>query len=84
MKDFNLSKEVSILTISLFVLGIGTGPLLLGPLSEFYGRWKIYAASYTFLFGLTWGVAFAPNAGTFFPTASMGTGFHWLIPRLVT
>jgi MFS family permease len=64
MKTFGISKEVSILTISLYVMGLGLGPLLLGPLSEFYGRWKVYAYSYTALFGLTFGVAFSPNAGT--------------------
>jgi len=42
-------------------MGLGTGPLLLGPLSELYGRWKVYVISYAFLFTLTFGVAFAPN-----------------------
>lgn len=65
MKAFHISKEVSILAVSLFVLGLGFGPLLLGPLSEFYGRWKVYAYSYTMLFALTWGVAFSPNAGEY-------------------
>ena len=65
MDDFHISKEVSILTISMFVMGLGLGPLLLGPLSEFFGRWKVYVYSYACLFALTWGVAFAPNTGEF-------------------
>jgi MFS family permease len=63
MAEFHISKEVSILTISFFVIGLGLGPLLLGPLSEFYGRWKVYVYSYMCLFGFTWGMAFAPNVG---------------------
>jgi hypothetical protein len=34
---FHVSHEVTILGISLFVTGLGTGPLLVGPLSEVYG-----------------------------------------------
>lgn len=64
MEEFGISKEVSILSVSLFVMGLGVGPLLLGPLSEFYGRWKVYVYSYAILFALTFGVAFSPNAGT--------------------
>ena len=63
MKDFHISKEVSILSVSTFVMGLGLGPLLLGPLSEFYGRWKVYVYSYTCLFAFTWGLAFSPNVG---------------------
>lgn len=36
--SFGSSSEVTILGLSLFVLGLGLGPLFLGPLSEFYGR----------------------------------------------
>lgn len=32
----------------MFILGLGIGPMLLGPLSEFYGRRPIYLASFTF------------------------------------
>lgn len=32
--EFHVSQEVAILSISLFVLGLGLGPLLVGPLSE--------------------------------------------------
>ncbi|KAG8681967.1 hypothetical protein FRC09_017118, partial [Ceratobasidium sp. 395] len=41
-KEFGVSLPVAILGISLFVEGLGVGPLLLGPLSEFFGRRHIY------------------------------------------
>jgi multidrug resistance protein len=45
--EFGNSREVSILGLSFFVLGIGLGPMLLGPMSEFYGRRLIYIVSWT-------------------------------------
>lgn len=42
MKTFGVSQEVIILTITLFVLGFGFGPLLFAPLSEEFGRKPIY------------------------------------------
>ena len=73
MKDFHVSQEVTILSVSLFVVGTGTGPLLLGPLSEFYGRWKVYFYSYTAFFAFTWGVAFAPDIGQSFSLGTLRT-----------
>ncbi|KAK1083598.1 hypothetical protein LTR33_003162 [Friedmanniomyces endolithicus] len=35
---FNISREVAILGVSLYVLGFATGPLLWAPMSELYGR----------------------------------------------
>jgi MFS family permease len=37
---------VAILTVSLFVMGLGIGPLLVGPVSEFIGRRAVYLWSY--------------------------------------
>lgn len=45
--EFGNSREVSVLGLSLFVLGISFGPMLLGPLSEFYGRRPIYLVSWS-------------------------------------
>ncbi|KAL0577765.1 hypothetical protein V5O48_004223 [Marasmius crinis-equi] len=59
--DFHVAKIVTILTISLFVEGLGFGPLLVGPLSEVYGRNIIYRVSFVLLFAFSWAVAFAPN-----------------------
>ncbi|OUM51996.1 hypothetical protein BVG19_g1143 [[Candida] boidinii] len=42
METFGVSQEVIILTVTLFVLGFGFGPLLFAPLSEEFGRNVIY------------------------------------------
>lgn len=41
-KEFGVSMEVVILSVSLFVVGFGVGPLVFAPLSEEYGRQIIY------------------------------------------
>ena len=45
-KSFHISEEVAILTVSLFVWGVGVGPLFLGPVSEFVGRRIVYLWSF--------------------------------------
>jgi hypothetical protein len=37
MEEFGISRTVAILPVSLFLMGLGTGPLLVGPLSEVHG-----------------------------------------------
>jgi multidrug resistance protein len=44
--DFHNSRIVSTLGLSSFVLGLAMGPMLLSPLSEFYGRKPIYVLSW--------------------------------------
>ncbi|KAH8816073.1 major facilitator superfamily domain-containing protein [Xylogone sp. PMI_703] len=46
-KEFEVSRIVATLGLSLFIMGLGIGPMLLGPLSEFYGRRPIYLCSFT-------------------------------------
>lgn len=36
--DFGISREVALLSISLYILGIAFGPMIFAPLSEIYGR----------------------------------------------
>lgn len=43
----------------------GIGPLLVGPLSEVYGRSPIYITSYTVFFALSWAVAFPPDIAVY-------------------
>jgi MFS family permease len=62
-KEFNVSKQLTVLGLSLFVLGLGLGPLLIGPLSEVYGRNPIYQVSYLLFFVFSWPVVFAPDIG---------------------
>ncbi|KAJ7267696.1 MFS transporter [Mycena haematopus] len=60
-EEFHVSREPTILMISLFVLGLGFGPLITGPFSEVYGRDIIYRVSYVLLVLLSFPVVFAPN-----------------------
>jgi multidrug resistance protein len=39
---FNVSHEVTLLTITVFVVGFGVGPLAFAPVSELYGRRPVY------------------------------------------
>ena len=45
-KDFDVSAEVALLGLSLYVLGLAFGPMSLAPLSEYFGRSPIYITSY--------------------------------------
>ncbi|KAF7322160.1 RNA polymerase II-associated protein [Mycena kentingensis (nom. inval.)] len=60
-EEFGVAHEVTILSISLFVLGLGLGPLITGPFSEVYGRSIIYRVSYILLVLLAFPIVFAPN-----------------------
>lgn len=64
-RTFHVSKEVTILGVSLYVLGIAFGPLFAGPLSEVYGRSPIYRVSYALFWVFCWPVAFAPDIAVF-------------------
>jgi len=62
--EFASSRLVATLGLSLFVFGLGLSPMVLGPLSEFYGRRPIYIGA--FIFFTIWLVpcAVAPNIQT--------------------
>ncbi|KAL5592415.1 hypothetical protein FOBRF1_013441 [Fusarium oxysporum] len=45
--EFHNRRVFSVLGLSAYVLGIGIGPMFLGPLSEFYGRRPLYLLSWT-------------------------------------
>ena len=40
--SFNVSEEAALLSVSLFVVGFGVGPMAFAPLSEVVGRKPIY------------------------------------------
>lgn len=77
--DLDVSKEVAILGLSLFVAGLGLGPCILAPFSEFYGRRPIYIISYGSFFLLNFPVAFANHISVFlifrFLTGFVGSAF---------
>jgi hypothetical protein len=37
-REFDVSEEVALLSVSVFVIGFGVGPMVFAPLSELYGR----------------------------------------------
>ncbi|KAH0606578.1 uncharacterized protein H6S33_003412 [Morchella sextelata] len=45
MEDLNASEEVALLSITLFVVGFGIGPMVFAPLSEVLGRKIIYTTT---------------------------------------
>lgn len=58
---FQISSEVAILGVSMFVLGFAIGPLFWAPLSEMYGRQKLFFFTYLALTAFNGGAAGAPN-----------------------
>ncbi|KAK0199634.1 MFS polyamine transporter [Desarmillaria ectypa] len=58
--DLGITSSVELaLTVSVFVLAYAVGPLLLGPLSEIYGRSKVTQFSNMFFFAWNLGCGFA-------------------------
>ncbi|KAK0535172.1 hypothetical protein OC842_002401 [Tilletia horrida] len=76
---FGVSHEVAILSLSIFVAGLGLGPSLLGPLSEFFGRRIVYLVSFGAFVLLGFPVAWANNIAVFlifrFFTGLAGSAF---------
>lgn len=44
--DFHISSELSVASVSLFVLGFAIGPMVFAPLAELYGRQVVYAGTF--------------------------------------
>ena len=63
IKHFGISREVSILGISLYIWGLGTGPIFLSPISEFYGRKATYIFGLSLCCAFEILTAFSPNIG---------------------
>lgn len=63
-EKFNVSDEVSILSVSLMVIGFAIGPLVWAPLSEQIGRRPVYFISFGLYTIFNIPVALAPNIGT--------------------
>ncbi|TWU76708.1 hypothetical protein ED733_002532 [Metarhizium rileyi] len=60
-KEFHASTETVILGVSVFVLGFAIGPLFWAPLSELYGRQKLFFLTYMALTAFNAAGAGAPN-----------------------
>ncbi|THW27360.1 MFS general substrate transporter, partial [Aureobasidium pullulans] len=63
-ETFGISEEVALLTITVFVVGFGVGPMAFAPFSETWGRRPVYAS--TLLIALIFIIpcAVAKNIGT--------------------
>lgn len=64
MEEFGSSPTVTTLGLSMFVVGLGLSPMILAPLSEFYGRKPVYVLSTLFFFVWIIPCAVAPNIQT--------------------
>ncbi|KAI4603258.1 hypothetical protein KJ359_006051 [Pestalotiopsis sp. 9143b] len=62
--ELGVSKEVSLLAITVFVVGFGVGPMLFAPLSEVYGRRVIYGSTLLLAVIFIIPCAVAPNIAT--------------------
>ncbi|KAF5266718.1 hypothetical protein FOXYS1_2441 [Fusarium oxysporum] len=63
-EEFGISSVAAQLTTSLFLLGFCAGPLLFGPLSEFYGRQWLLHLTFILYFCFTCLTAWPPNLGS--------------------
>lgn len=61
--DLNTTEEAIIATTTGFVIFLGIGPLVLAPLSETFGRRKVYIWSFAIFTLLQIPTALSPNAG---------------------
>ncbi|KAI6299770.1 hypothetical protein MCOR07_003730 [Pyricularia oryzae] len=64
MTDLNTKSDTfATFIVSIFVLGFASGPLILAPLSELYGRVRIYNVTNILLTTFTAGCGFAQTTG---------------------
>ncbi|MCJ1389125.1 Synaptic vesicle transporter SVOP [Xylographa bjoerkii] len=68
---FNVSQEVALLTITVFVIGFGVGPLVFAPLSELFGRKPVYVSTLFLAVIFTIPGAVAPNIATLLVTRAI-------------
>ncbi|KAB8227956.1 putative MFS polyamine transporter [Aspergillus alliaceus] len=62
--EFNVGRTESILTLTLYTLGIALGPAFIAPLSETLGRKWVYVITALCLLAFTGGAAAAQNLST--------------------
>jgi len=60
-QEFHISREVATVGLTTYVCGLGLGPMILSPLSEFYGRRIIYICAFGMFFVWLIPCAVAPN-----------------------
>jgi hypothetical protein len=65
-EEFGISDELAIGGLSLYVLGFAVAPMVVAPLSETFGRRRIYIWCWAIFVLLQFGGAFAPNVPVLF------------------
>ncbi|KAK9450728.1 major facilitator superfamily domain-containing protein [Limtongia smithiae] len=60
-EEFGVNEITVITGLTVFVFGMGAGPMFYAPLSEFYGRRIIYLVSFFFYLAFQFPVAFGHN-----------------------
>ena len=60
-EDFNVSREVAVIPLSIYVLGLALGPLIAGGLSETFGRRVVYLTCMPICLLFTLGAGFSNN-----------------------
>lgn len=76
MKEFHVSSTVAILPVTFYVLALGFGPVLGGPLSETIGRYPVYLGSIIIGAAFVIGSGFSHNFGALVFFRFL-TGFAW-------
>ncbi|ROW03473.1 hypothetical protein VSDG_01519 [Cytospora chrysosperma] len=71
-ETFGVSEEVALLTITVFVIGFGVGPVVFAPLSEIYGRRIIYTSTLLVAVVFIIPCAVAKNIGTLIVCRAIG------------
>ncbi|PRP74120.1 hypothetical protein PROFUN_06445 [Planoprotostelium fungivorum] len=61
--EFGVGAEAATVGVTTFMFGLGFGPMLMSPLSEFLGRNIIYRASFIFFTAWCLGTALVPTYG---------------------
>ncbi|KAI9825596.1 MAG: hypothetical protein M1819_000492 [Sarea resinae] len=82
-KDLHINKPIeSQLILSIFILGMGIGPLLIGPLSEMYGRAPVLRLGNLFYLVFNTAAGFARNKSEMLAFRFLG-GFGGSAPLVV-
>ncbi|KAF2165945.1 hypothetical protein M409DRAFT_66886 [Zasmidium cellare ATCC 36951] len=63
-ESLHVSSEATTVGLSMYILGFAIGPMVLAPLSEYFGRSPVYICSWFFLVVFQIPLALAPNIGT--------------------
>lgn len=81
-EKWGTSAEIAVLPLSLYVIGLAFGPMMLAPLSEYYGRTPVYLSTFFITTLFLMATALVPTLAGFmiirvitgfFCSASIGT-----------